>query len=174
MDDEGSGVACGPYHFFYQGVFSQWWRELGFAVGDTQYNCAEQFMMHEKALFFGDRVTALKIMLADHPHKQKALGREVKGFDKAKWNEVARDIVYMGNWHKFTIPSLKEQLLATTGTLVEASPTDQIWGIGLGLKDPNIHDPSKWEGTNWLGEVLTKVRDDMKAGKRRTEGFDWK
>jgi ribA/ribD-fused uncharacterized protein len=104
-----------------------------------------------------------KIMAATHPREQKALGREVKNFDKAKWDAVARDIVYKGNEAKFSQNAdYMAALMATKGTvLVEASPTDDIWGIKIGLDDARKADPKNWKGTNWLGEVLTKLRDNF-------------
>lgn len=162
------------YVFFYGGPFSQW---LGcdFKVDGVTYNCAEQYMMHQKALTFGDTEIAAQIMRERHPRDQKALGRKVRNFDAKKWNEVARDIVYKGNYAKFQQnKGLLYALNETKGKLlVEASPTDKIWGIGLSTDDERRHDPANWRGTNWLGEVITKVREDLEAGVYRTEGFDW-
>ena len=87
----------------------------------------------------------------------------VAGFNKEQWEQVARDVVYKGCYAKFTQnQDLKQALLATAGTtLVEASPEDRIWGIGLRKTDPRALNRATWRGTNWLGEILTKVREDL-------------
>ena len=152
------------FTFFWDGVFSNWYQAY-IIVDDFGYKCVEQYMMSEKAKLFNDLDSYEKIMLADHPREQKRLGRKVKGFDFEVWSKVARDIVYKGCYAKFTQhPTLKEKLIATKGTtLVEASPYDKIWGIGLDVYSPLILDRATWQGENWLGEVLTKVREDIVA-----------
>jgi len=134
--------------------FSQWYRCV-FTAGDHTFRCAEQYMMHGKALLFGDADTAAKILAADHPRAHKALGRKVKPFDDAKWKAGCEAIVRAGNRAKFTQnPALLELLLATRGTtLVEASPYDKIWGIGLAASDPRAQDPAQWKGRNLLGKI---------------------
>lgn len=150
------------FTFFYRGYLGQWFRSP-FTVDGVEYSCAEKFMMSEKAKLFNDPETLKKIMAADKPRDQQTLGRDVKNFDINIWNAHARDIVYEGNKHKFNQhPDLKRQLLETAGTtLVEASPTDTIWGIGLGEGDPRALDRNQWRGTNWLGFTLTRLRDDF-------------
>jgi len=150
------------FTFFWSGIFSQWYT-APFIINGIPYNCAEQYMMQQKALTFNDFEIALKVMCTKNPREQKALGRQVKNFKMIKWAEVARDIVYTGNYAKFTKnPELYEQLIATQGTtLVEASPKDTLWGIGLAEDDPRALNRETWLGKNWLGEVLTKVRDDI-------------
>ena len=154
------------YHFFYGGPLSNWasYSFVDTRTGDS-YNCSEQFMMHKKALLFSDYNTAGKIMNKEYPGDQKALGRMVAGFDASIWNEHARDIVYEGCYYKFTQnKEAYDYLMETEGyLLVEASPTDTIWGIGLGGYDPDIQDSKNWRGTNWLGEVLTQLREDLKG-----------
>lgn len=150
------------FTFFWNGPFSQW-HPSPFTIGDITYNCAEQYMMACKALLFEDLITYTKIMASDSPAEQKRLGREVRNFDTEKWNGVAKCVVKKGNIAKFIQnPELKKVLLETRGTtLVEASPVDKIWGVGLEENDPRIQDRSQWQGTNWLGEVLTEVREEM-------------
>jgi ribA/ribD-fused uncharacterized protein len=144
--------------------FSQWYR-CSFTVDGRPFGCAEQFMMHGKALLFGDAATAAKILAADHPREHKALGRKVKPFDDAIWRREREAIVLAGNRAKFTQnPALRELLLATAGTtLVEASPYDRVWGIGLAESDPRAKDPAQWRGQNLLGKVLTRLRDELLA-----------
>lgn len=148
--------------------FSQWYR-CAFTVDDHTFNCAEQFMMHGKAVLFGDAEIAAEILAADHPRTHKALGRKVKSFDVGIWERERMTIVKAGNRAKFTQnPELLDKLLATMGTtLVEASPYDKIWGIGLGEKDPRAQDPKQWKGRNLLGYVLTELRDEL-LGERTT------
>lgn len=151
------------FTFFWRGVFSQWHR-CRFHVDGIWYNCAEQYMMAQKAIHFGDVKTAKKVMEASDPSVQKKLGREVKPYDEDKWNAVAKEVVYKGNLAKFTQNKmLLKKLMETEGTtLVEASPYDNKWGIGMGEKDPRCQRRETWRGTNWLGEVLTQLREDLK------------
>lgn len=147
---------------FYGGPFSQWYPST-FEIDGVLYNTAEQFMMAMKADYFGDHETKEKILATNNPSEQKALGRQVSNFDKEAWDAVSRGYVYQANMAKFSIEKLKKILLDTEDReLVEASPYDKIWGIGLGVDDPKSLDKTQWRGTNWLGEVLMKVRKDLK------------
>lgn len=123
-------------------------------------------MMHRKAVLFGDQEMAQKILSTQTPREQKELGRKVRSFDKSLWEAHCKQFVYEGSYAKFTQnPALLEKLLATKGTtLVEASPTDRIWGVGLEEDDPRIKNRTTWRGTNWLGEILTKLREELLAG----------
>lgn len=152
------------FTFFWDGVFSQWYPSR-FMKDGVIYNCAEQYMMAKKAELFGDTEVQKMIMASNSPREQKSFGRQIKGFDKDKWDAVCKQYVYDANVAKFTQDdNLLKFLLATAGTtLVEASPEDKIWGIGLTKFDPRAQDRATWEGTNWLGEILTKVREDIAA-----------
>jgi ribA/ribD-fused uncharacterized protein len=144
--------------------FSQWHR-CQFVVDGNTFNCAEQFMMHGKAVLFDDAEMAVQILEADHPRTHKALGRKVKNFDNVVWERERKRIVKDGNRAKFTQnEDLLATLLATKGTtLVEASPFDKIWGIGLGASDERAKDPKQWKGKNLLGYILTELRDELLA-----------
>ncbi len=151
--------------FFYGGVFSQWYA-YDMEIDGVTYNCAEQYMMAMKAQTFNDTASLQKIMSTDDPSYQKALGRKVANFDPDMWNCVAKNYVYKANLAKFS-GDLKQFLLETGDReIVEASPTDVIWGIGLGMNNPDIFDKNKWRGTNWLGECIMKVREDLKEHVR--------
>lgn len=150
------------FTFFWGGPFSQWYK-APFQLDGAYYYTAEQYMMAEKARLFDDLVTLEAILGTHDPSKQKQFGRQVKGFDADRWNAVARDVVYRGNRRKFTTHrDLLQLLLDTEGTsLAEASPQDTIWGIGLAADAKDATDRSKWLGTNWMGEILQKLRDDL-------------
>src|SRR5262249_10193217 len=154
------------YTFFFteKSPFSQWYR-CRFVVGGNTFICAEQYMMHGKAVLFGDAEIAAKILAADHPRSHKALGRKVKGFDDAVWKREREAIVMAGSRAKFTQNAdLRELLPGTRGTtLVEASPHARIWGIGLAATDPRAHDASTWRGQNLLGKILTALREELLA-----------
>lgn len=154
------------YYLFYKTVhpFSQWHKSL-FIVNGIEYNSTEQFMMHQKAILFNDREIADKILKSFSPKEQKSLGRQVKNFDADMWNKRALETVYKGNYAKFTQnEELLKLLFSTTGkTIVEASPTDKIWGIGLEEEDERISNRLFWEGTNWLGVILTELREKLRG-----------
>lgn len=150
------------FTFFWKGPFSQWHSSF-FEIDGTTYSCAEQYMMAEKARFFGDEVRLKEILFSNNPRDQKIAGRKVMPFHEEKWNKVAKDVVYRGSYTKYTQnPELKKRLLSTAGTtLVEASPYDKIWGIGLGEQDPRAQNRKTWQGKNWLGQILTEVREKI-------------
>ena len=149
-----------------EACLSQWW-ECDFSVDGVRYSCAEQFMMAEKARLFGDEEMLQKIMEARHPKEMKAYGRAVRGFDKDKWEKACYEIVKRGNEAKFSQnPELLDYLLGTKNRiLVEASPRDRIWGIGMGKANPDAECPINWRGTNLLGFALTEVRDRLLKSK---------
>ena len=121
-------------------------------------------MMAQKALLFGDKEAYYKIVDAKSPGEAKALGREVKSFDQTTWEERRFGIVVDGSLAKFQQhPDLKAFLLNTKErVLVEASPVDSIWGIGLTAEDERAANPEMWEGLNLLGFALMETRDILK------------
>lgn len=149
------------YTFFWNGPFSQWDTSPFMDVEGIVYNCAEQYMMAQKALLFKDQATFAKIMATTLPKEQKTLGRQVKNFNPKIWDCYSTMIVYDGNLLKYSQNKKHlDKLLATKGTiLVEASPYDEIWGIKLGEEDPRAKTMATWQGQNRLGFVLTKVRE---------------
>ena len=144
--------------------FSQWY-EASFEIDSVKYKTAEHYMMAEKARLFGDSDVLAQILAAEHPGAAKKLGRLVKGFQPETWLENRFEIVVRGNVAKFgQNPELKDFLIATGNRiLVEASPRDRIWGIGLGQNNPDAEDPCKWRGLNLLGFALMEVRNVLIA-----------
>ena len=142
------------------------WSPCRFEVDGQWYNCAEQYMMAEKAKLFGDLETRAKILTELDPAVQKRLASAkgpLRGFDESTWERECLRIVTAGNRAKYEQNAeLRAALLATAGKhLVEASPMDAIWGIGLGAQEALERDPASWPGKNLLGQALMLVRDEL-------------
>lgn len=152
-------VAHGKYACFYGGPLSQWYK-CKIIDGNLIFNCTEQMMMYRKAERFRDKDTMNLIMGEMSPKKQKLLGRNVKGFDPEVWHNEAQNIVYRNNMLKFSQNRELKKILLSAGDLifVEASPNDKIWGIGRSIDYPFLDDKNKWQGTNWLGNILTDIK----------------
>jgi len=144
--------------------FSQWYPSP-IIINNIMYPTAEHFMMAEKAKLFGDLEIADKVMEAETPKDAKILGRQVKNFNKEEWEKHAFNIVVNGNTAKFTQHVKLMDYLLSTGNkiIVEASPYDVVWGIGMGQDNPDCLDPEKWKGENLLGFALMVVRDKLRG-----------
>ena len=120
-------------------------------------------MMAEKARLFNDREIRDRILQAQHPGEAKKLGRMVKSFNQALWEKERFDIVIKGNIAKFSQnEALRNYILGTKNrVLVEASPRDRIWGIGLTANDPKAENPYQWQGLNLLGFALMETRKSI-------------
>lgn len=149
--------------FFWQGVFSQWYPST-FIIEGVKYNRAEQFMMAMKATTFQDDFCLRKILESDNPSEQKKYGRMVRNYNDEQWTKVRYNFVVQGNYAKFSQNQDLKKILLDTGNkiLVEASPYDKIWGIGMDEKNPDRFNMSKWKGQNLLGKALMEVRERLR------------
>ena len=142
-------------------IFSQFYG-CNFMDTDTgiKYNCTEQWMMSQKALYFGDFDMNMKIMGESDPKMIKSYGRKVRGYDDERWSNIRFDMVVKGNFLKFSQNvSFSQRLLETDNkVIVEASPYDNVWGIGLNIAQAMKIDPAQWPGQNLLGQALMHVR----------------
>ena len=146
----------GPY------CLSQWY-PAPFTVDGVSYPTSEHFMMAEKARLFQDDDACSAILAATHPGEAKKLGRKVRGFVQERWDHHCVDVVYRGNLAKFNQNEALKTYLLVTGerVLVEASPADAIWGIGLAADARQASDPRQWPGLNLLGFALMRVRESL-------------
>ncbi|MEW9517150.1 NADAR family protein [Streptomyces tubercidicus] len=151
--DGSLGVSC----------FSQWW-PTAFTVDGVRYATAEHWMMAGKARLFGDAEAERQVLKAHHPQQAKNAGRRVRDFDEETWQRHRFDLVVEGSIHKFgRHTALREYLLGTNSrVLVEASPVDRIWGIGLTADDERAADPARWQGLNLLGFALMAARQRLR------------
>ncbi|WP_330440906.1 NADAR family protein [Micromonospora sp. NBC_00821] len=147
------------------GCLSQWW-PAPFVVDWVRYATAEHYMMIGKARLSGDDAIVAQMLTASHAGTVKALGRKVRDFDQATWNTHSFDQVVAGNVAKFSQHPDLGRYLSRTGNriLVEASPVDRVWGIGLSATDPRALDPAQWRGRNLLGFALMHARAQLPNG----------
>ncbi|MFF7239714.1 NADAR domain-containing protein [Streptomyces collinus] len=144
------------------GCLSQWWPSP-FVVDAVEYVTAEHWMMAGKARLFGDAEAERRILAAAHPAEAKKAGRLVRGFDEAVWRRERFRVVVEGSVHKFASDEELRAFLLNTGdrVLVEASPVDRVWGIGLAADDEAASDPERWRGPNLLGFALMEARERL-------------
>ncbi|WP_406142931.1 NADAR family protein [Streptomyces anulatus] len=144
---------------------SQWWPSP-FTVDGVTYASAEHWMMAGKARLFGDPEAERAAVSATSPAAAKKAGRLVRGFDEDVWIRERFALVVAGSTHKFgQDPELGGYLLGTGDrVLVEASPLDRIWGIGLAADDERVERPQEWRGLNLLGFALMEARERLRAG----------
>lgn len=154
--------------FFTSSFLSNWYPatfESTIAFGKDisaklNFNCVEQAMMAAKAALFEDYESFARIMRAESPKEQKELGRGVKNYVDADWAAIRLDVVRNALYNKFSsnLEMYQAMLGFPAGTeFVEAAAYDNVWGIGLGITDPNLADESKWTGQNLLGKAITQV-----------------
>ncbi|GAA2070857.1 NADAR family protein [Streptomyces albiaxialis] len=146
------------------GCLSQWW-PAEFTEGGRVFATAEHYMMAHKAWLFGEDDLAERVLAAPHPAQAKKLGREVRGFDEEVWAAHRYGIVVAASRAKFgQHPEIRDFLL-TTGArvLVEASPLDRVWGIGLAADHEDAPRPDRWRGLNLLGFALMEARDGLRV-----------
>ncbi|MFW5962440.1 MAG: NADAR family protein [bacterium] len=167
-DKYGNGWTDEYVFFFKQrSPFSQWYFADFTDEKGITFNCCEQYMMYKKAMVFDDPKIGRTILNANHPSRQKKLGRQVRRFSQEVWEYLREDIVYEGNLLKFSQNQELKKLLLKTGDrkLVEASPYDKIWGVKMSMDDPNILNKDKWRGLNLLGKALMEVREELLKGE---------
>ena len=134
-----------------------------------EFNCAEKFMMLGKVLLF-DLAKLRYFKVLTDPKEIKDFGRyKIDNYDDKVWFKVSLLWVTIGNWLKFSQNPLLKSMLKKTGDkfLVEASPYDPIWGIGIPASSPLLYTPKLWsmadknkgkDPLNKLGEALMIVR----------------
>lgn len=147
--------------YFWEGTFSNW-DNCHFDDHSTgiHFHNTEQAFMWQKARFFGDIETQKVIESVHNPKEVKLLGRKILGYNEQVWQLVRGSLMAYVNYLKFTQNAYYNLILVNTGDkiLVEASPYDKIWGVGLAQENDLILDEKNWLGQNLLGKALMEVR----------------
>lgn len=147
-------------YVFFRGGWPSNWYKCSFVLWNIKFSSSEQALMYKKAILFGDEAGAREILSTEDPSVQKAAGHRIKNFQYEVWSEIRFAVMTEILNQKFDDTCLKEKLLSTgERIIVEASPEDIIWGVGLGEDDPDILDEKKWRGLNLLGKALMDVRE---------------
>ena len=149
--------------FFWNGEFSNFY-PCNFKYKEHIFHNSEQAFMWEKAMFFNDKESASMILACPTPSIAKKLGRKVKNFEQTVWLSAGYEVMVNAVYAKFDQNKDLKAILLSTGdkTLVEASPVDIIWGIGLHWDDDKVLDESQWRGMNLLGKALMEVREILR------------
>jgi ribA/ribD-fused uncharacterized protein len=145
------------------------WHPARFRMNGHTFAHSEQAMMFEKAKLMGDTQMMAKILKTTNAKKVKELGRDVKPWKQGLWEKHRLSIMIKVCYAKFSAnPVLQEELLSTGNKiLVEASPYDDIWGIGMKEDDPGVENPKKWQGLNLLGQALMSVRTMLRENQKQ-------
>ncbi|MDO5133677.1 MAG: NADAR domain-containing protein [Eubacteriales bacterium] len=155
--------------FFYRasephGYLSNWYMSP-FELDGVHFSSAEQYIMYNKCLIFGDAKSAGAILKEKHPRVQRAIGRGVKGYVDAVWAGQRQLVAVRGLLAKFSQnEDLKKKLLDTGDVwLVECDDSDTIWSCGIPLNEDERFDAGKWRGQNILGFALMEVRSILRG-----------
>lgn len=153
------------FFFIYKDFLSNFY-PCNFTYRGFMFDNSEKAIMWSKAMHFGAVEVANQILQAPNPREAKRLGRSRQiPFVESEWEKVREKVFLDVLRAKFDTPHMKQKLLDTGDRkLVEASPYDEIWGVGLSENDPRIFDESEWKGLNLLGKLLMQIREEVKNG----------
>lgn len=136
-----------------------------FEIEGKVFPTSEHYFMYAKAMKFDPNgPVTYETLVSSTPAEAKKQGRQVRFFSESSWSAVDQQIMYEACLAKFSQNSeLKKQILETgDNTIVECSPRDRKWGIGMGKNNPDAQNPDKWRGRNLLGETLMRVRAQLR------------
>ena len=131
-----------------------------FKVNGETFNCAEQYILVQKARLFNDQEAVINIMKESDPIQQKKAGKNIKNFDTEAWKSNAKELIKPGLEAKFSQCTKPKELLLRTGNrqIIEANPNDLFLGAGISLHSPKLWDISEHKGMNIMGKMLCEVR----------------
>ena len=146
------------------GFLSNWYSSP-FDLDGVHFSSAEQFIMYQKCMIFGDEESAYRVLGTKDTKEQQYIGRTAKGYVSKIWAGVRQVVALRALMAKFEQnEDLKQKLLETgDAILVECARTDKIWACGIRLDDDKRFDAANWDGENILGFALMEVRKRLAA-----------
>ena len=137
--------------------------DCDFVVDGVWYHTTEQFIVVQKAMLFGDADIISQVRQLRNPVQMKQRGKEIKGLNRDEWHVKAPALILPGLLAKFEQVNVCRAMLLATGDrlLVEASPHDLFWGVGIGLNDVRLWNRKYHRGHNMMGKLLMTVRDEI-------------
>jgi ribA/ribD-fused uncharacterized protein len=145
------------------------WYNSPFTIDNIQFINSEQYFMWRKLKEFDPDNDQLEkeLLKSTNSAEMKAIGQQVKNYKDKVWATIRYDVMKTGLLQKFIQnPHLLTKLLNTKDAiLVEASPRDKIWGIGLNAEHAMSVGKENWPGENLLGKCLMEVREMLKNTK---------
>src|SRR5699024_10094158 len=152
------------YVGFLGSEFSNFYK-CNFKINGVNFDSSEQAFMYCKAKLFNDDEIGRLILKSNSAKECKRLGRKVSNFEEKKWNENKEKFMYIILKAKFSSNEFLRNKLLNTGDkiIVECAPFDKEWGIGINVDE--MFNGVEWKGDNKLGNILMKVRDELKEVK---------
>ncbi len=123
----------------------------------------EQSYTANRAVFAKDYLREAQIMASSDPVKILHIVKDIN-VNRAEWAVVESSHMEYALMAKYgQNPSLLRALLATGDRqMTEANAHDSHWGIGVGMKDPQLQHRQDYNGQNLLGKLLDTVRADYR------------
>ena len=131
-------------------------------INSITYSNMEQFIQNAKAELMGEDAIATSIRSEHNPSIIKQMAKSIKG-DLQIWYSQAKELVFPALKDKFTQnPKLLAYLLSTGNKVIGEASTDKFWGTGIKLENPKVNDQNMWSGKNAMGEMLMRIRAELK------------
>jgi ribA/ribD-fused uncharacterized protein len=145
------------------GYLSNWFAS-DFDLDGIHYTSAEQYIMYQKCMLFGDRTSAEAVLATKDVALQQKIGRNARGYIGNVWSGARQAIAMRGLYAKFSQNIDLREMLLNTGDayLVECAGSDKVWACGIRLSDDQRLDASNWTGENILGFALMEVRERLR------------
>lgn len=134
-----------------------------FVINGQEYHTMEHLLAYERAKISENEDTIRRAQLATDPKEAKAILNSLREDHPSEWDAKVEDVTTKGLKAKFSQNDHLLAFLKSTGNLqIGEASTNERWGTGFSLTDPEVLDTEKWNPNgNLLGRCLMKVRDEL-------------
>ena len=127
------------------------------------FRSLEQAFQFRKAVYCGDKASAVMLQHTTDPRRAKELGSKISGLDQTDWEKKRSDVMMELVKVKFSDPVLKAELLKTGNLKLIEAGTYRYYATGLPFTSKDMYSPKKCTGLNKLGVILCDVRKQIKS-----------